>query len=90
MKDLISTDPIFYTNLIMLILWVILFAFMCYALYRTHKTEKRRKEYVHQMKICDRVYTPVSSGNIEGEILEIKDDNVIMVIKVHKSRIYPQ
>ena len=36
------------------------------------------------------VNTPVMSGGIKGEILEVNDDKVKIVIEVSKSRIYPE
>ena len=42
------------------------------------------------MKQGDLVYTPVMSGSINGEILEVTEDKVKMVIEVSKSRVYPK
>ena len=41
------------------------------------------------MKQGDKVYTPVMSGSLNGEIIEITEDKVKMVIEVSKSRVYP-
>jgi hypothetical protein len=41
------------------------------------------------MKQGDKVYFPVASGSVNGEILEVTKDKVKMVIEVYKSRVYP-
>ena len=87
--DLAIQDAILYTNLILLLLLAFLVSFIVYAAYRTLQTEKKRKEYTPTMKQGDTVYFPVASGGINGEILEITEDKVKMVIEVHKSRVYP-
>jgi len=87
--DIAASDAIFYTNLMLLGLCLFLVWFIAYALYRTFKTEKQRKEYTPTMKQGDKVYTPVMSGNVKGEILEVKEDTILMTIEVTKSRVYP-
>lgn len=87
--DIAASDAIFYTNLILLGLCLFLASFVVYVLYRTFKTEKQRKEYTPTMKQGDKVYTPVMSGSIRGEILEVKEDTILMTIEVAKSRVYP-
>lgn len=87
--DIAQNEAIFYTNLILLGLCLFLGGFIVYVLYRTFKTEKQRKEYTLTMKKGDKVYTPVMSGNVKGEIIEITDEKVIMAIEVPKSRVYP-
>jgi preprotein translocase subunit YajC len=90
MKYLIPADPIFIMDVVLFVLCSILLSFISYALYRTYKTEKGRKEYEPKMKTGDDVYAPVISGNINGKILEIRENTVIMSIEVQKSRIYQQ
>jgi preprotein translocase subunit YajC len=87
--DLAMQDAILYTNLILLLLLAFLASFVIFAVYRTLQTEKKRKQYTPTMKQGDKVYTPVMSGSINGEILEITEDKVKMVIEVSKSRVYP-
>ena len=88
--DLAMQDAIFYTNLILLLLLAFLGSFIVYAVYRTLQTEKKRKQYTPTMKQGDNVYFPVMSGSINGEILEITEDKVKIVIEVSKSRVYPK
>jgi preprotein translocase subunit YajC len=88
--DLAMQDAIFYTNLILLFLVLFLGSFIVYAVYRTLQTEKKRKQYTPTMKQGDNVYFPVMSGSINGEILEITEDKVKIVIEVSKSRVYPK
>ena len=87
--DLAMQDAIFYTNLILLLLVVFLGSFIIFLIYRTLQTEKKRKQYTPTMKQGDKVYTPVMSGNVKGEILDVTEDKVTMVIEVPKSRVYP-
>ena len=87
--DLAMQDAIFYTNLILLLLVVFLGSFIIFLIYRTLQTEKKRKQYTPTMKQGDKVYFPVSSGSVNGEILEVTEDKVKMIIEVSKSRVYP-
>lgn len=81
-------DTILLTNLILLSLVLFLGSFIAYALYRTYKAEQKRKAYTPIMKHGDKVCTPVMSGNVRGEILEVKDTKVRMIIEVPRSRVY--
>lgn len=87
--DLAMQDAIFYTNLILLLLLLFIGSFIVYAIYKTSQNEKKRKQYTPTMKQGDKVHTPVMSGSINGEILEITEDKVKMIIEVYKSRVYP-
>lgn len=87
--DLAMQDDILYTNLILLLLLTFLASFVIFAVYRTLQTEKKRKQYTPTMKQGDKVYTPVMSGSVNCEILEVTEDKVKMVIEVSKSRVYP-
>ena len=82
-------NPVVFVNLTILGLILILGLFLAYAVYKTFKTEKKRKQFTPAMKPGDKVYTPVMSGNVRGKILEITEDKVIMTIEVFKSRVYP-
>ena len=87
--DLAMQDAILYTNLILLLLLAFLASFVIFAVYRTLQNEKKRKQYTPTMKQGDKVHTPVMSGSVNGEILEVTEDKVKMVIEVSKSRVYP-
>ena len=86
--DLPLQDAIFYTNLLMIVLVILLGSFITYAVYKTIVNENKRKKYTP--KKGDNIYTPVMSGSIKGEVLEVNDDKVKVIIEVHKSRIYPE
>jgi preprotein translocase subunit YajC len=81
-------NPVVFVNLTILGL-LVLISFLCYAIYKTLQNEKKRKKYTPTMKQGDKVHTPVMSGNVRGEILEITEDKVKMIIEVYKSRVYP-
>jgi len=87
--DLAMQDAIFYTNLMLLLLLVFLGSFIFFAIYKTIQNEKKRKQFTPTMKQGDKVYFPVASGSVNGEILEVTEDKVKMIIEVHKSRVYP-
>ena len=87
--DLAMEDAILYTNLILLFLLAFLVSFFIFLIYRTLQTEKKRRQYTPTMKQGDKVYFPVASGSVSGEILEVTEDKVKMVIEVSKSRVYP-
>ena len=87
--DLATQDAIFYTGLMLLLLIAFLVSFFIFLIYKTLQNEKKRKQFTPTMKQGDKVYFPVASGSVNGEILEVTEDKVKMVIEVHKSRVYP-
>lgn len=87
--DLTTQDAIFYTGLMLLLLIAFLVSFFIFLIYKTLQNEKKRKQFTPTMKQGDKVYFPVASGSVNGEILEVTEDKVKMVIEVHKSRVYP-
>ncbi len=54
------------------------------------KNESNRKQFKQQMKIGDKVYTPTITNSIDGEILEVLEDSVVLKVTVFKSRVYPK
>jgi preprotein translocase subunit YajC len=87
--DLATQDAIFYTNLTLLLLLVFLVSLVGYIIYRAFKTERKKKLFTPEMKSGDKVYFPVASGNVRGEILDVNGDDVKIVVTVPKSRVYP-
>jgi len=87
--DLATQDAIFYTGLMLLLLIAFLVSFFIFLIYKTLQNEKKRKQFTPTMKQGDKVYFPVASGSVNGEILEVTEDKVKMIIEVHKSRVYP-
>ena len=94
--DLATQDAIFYTGLMLLLLIAFLVSFFIFLIYKTLQNEKKtlqnekkRKQFTPTMKQGDKVYFPVESGSVNGEILEVTEDKVKMIIEVHKSRVYP-
>ena len=73
--------------------WVLLLitmvAFIIKVVYNTIKSERKRKLFTTEMKTGDKVYFPVASGSVRGEILDVNGDNVKIVVTVPKSRVYP-
>lgn len=57
-------------------------------IYNTIVNEKRQSKYLSEMKVNDSVYFPCASGSVNGEILEINDDTVKIVVTVSKKRVY--
>ena len=56
---------------------------------KTIRSERKRKAYLTVMKVGDKVYVPAVDYVI-GEVLEINDDGIKVVIKADKTRVYPQ
>ena len=56
---------------------------------KTIRSERKRKAYLSVMKIGDKVYVP-AIDYVTGEILEINGDEIKVVIKSDKTRVYPQ
>jgi preprotein translocase subunit YajC len=73
--------------------WSLLLAIMVYFIIRvvcnTIKTERKRKVFKLEMKSGDKAYFPVASGGVYGEILEVNEDDVKIVVTIPKSRVYP-
>ncbi len=87
--DLATQDAIFYTGLMLLLLIAFLVSLFIFLIYKTLQNENKRKQYTPTMKQGDKVYFPVASGSVNGEILEVTEDKVKMIIEVSKLRVYP-
>ena len=72
--------------------WLLLLAFMLVGTIRIIvkiiKTERKRKAFTPTMKPGDKVVVPVMDRYI-GEVLEVGDDEVKIVVTAPKSRVYP-
>ena len=72
--------------------WLILLTFMLVmsitVIVRTIKTERKRKAFTPTMKPGDKVVVPVMDRYI-GEVLEVGDDEVKIIVTAPKSRVYP-
>ena len=64
-------------------------AFIIKVAYNIIKIERKKKLFTPAMKSGDKVYFPVASGSVRGEILYVNDDEVKIVVTVSKSRVYP-
>jgi preprotein translocase subunit YajC len=53
-------------------------------------SERSRKNFSSSMKTGDKVRVPISSDIVSGEILEVVDDTVKVVVSVSKSNVYPK
>jgi preprotein translocase subunit YajC len=70
------------------VLFIGIIAMLSKAIYNTVVNEKRQSKYLSEMKVNDSVYFPCASGSINGEILEINEDTVKIVVTVSKKRVY--
>lgn len=57
---------------------------------RIIKSERKRKQFSTTMKIGDSVYSPILNDKVEGEVLEVNTDTVVIKVTVPKSRVYPK
>jgi preprotein translocase subunit YajC len=75
------------------LLWLLLVVGMILVstliIVKTIRSERKRKAYLSVMKIGDKVYVP-AIDYVTGEILEINGDEIKVVIKSDKTRVYPQ
>ena len=71
------------------LLLVFMTVFIIKVIYNTIKAERKKKLFTPEMKSGDKVYFPVASGSINGEILDVNGDDVKIVVTVSKSRVYP-
>ena len=76
-------------NLLWLVLVVGLVTLATLVITKTIRSERKRKAFLTVMKIGDKVYVPAIDF-VTGEILEINGDEIKVVIKADKSRVYPQ
>lgn len=74
--------------------WLILLTFMTFILIRiivgVIKSERNRKAFTPTMRPGDKVCAPILNDRVDGEVLEVNDDEVVIKITVPKSRVYPQ
>ena len=75
-------------------IWLILLTFMTFMVIRiivgVIKSERNRKAFAPTMKPGDKVCAPILNDRVDGEVLEVNDDEVVIKITVPKSRVYPQ
>ena len=57
---------------------------------RIIKSERKRKQFSTTMKIGDSVYSPILNDKVEGEVLEVNTDTVVIKVTVFKNRVYPK
>ena len=73
--------------------WALLILLITYwtikIIVNTIKSERGRKKFSPNMKAGDEVYFHVDSNSVTGNILEVDDDIVKVVVSVSKSRVYP-
>ena len=73
--------------------WLLLLILMSFLTFRiivnTVRTERKRKSFLPNMKPGDRVIVPVMD-RYEGEVLEVNDDEVKIIVTAPKSRVYPK
>lgn len=73
--------------------WTLLILLITYwsikIIVNTIKSERGRKKFSPNMKAGDKVYFSVDSNSVTGNILEVDDDIVKVVVSVSKSRVYP-
>jgi hypothetical protein len=73
--------------------WTLLIMLMVYwtikIVVNTIKSEKSRKKFSPNVKVGDKVYVPIDSNTVTGDILEVDGDTVKVVVSVSKSRVYP-
>lgn len=71
------------------LLLTIMFIFTFKVIYNTIKSEKDRKKFILTVKKGDKVYTPTSGNSLNGEVFDVNENEVKIIITVPKSRVYP-
>ena len=74
--------------------WVLLSLFMAfmffYVLVKIILTERKRILFITTVKVGDKIQTPVVNNSVDGEVIEIHDNSIVMKVIVPKSRVYPK
>jgi len=78
-----------FTTIGWVLLLITMFIFIVKVIYNTIKSEKRRKKFIPTIKKGDKVYTPTSGNSLNGEVFEVNENEVKIIITVTKSRVYP-
>lgn len=72
--------------------WLILLYFIAFMIIRiikkVIKNERNRKTFSYKIKPGDKVYSPILNDKVEGEVIEVNNDSVIIKITLPKNRIY--
>ena len=74
---------------VLILLTIVCLIGLFWITFKMIRNEKRRMRYTLKMKIGDEVYQTITSGGINGEVLDINGDEVKIVITVNKSDLYP-
>lgn len=75
------------------LVWILLLfsiVYMVIFITRIIKNERSRKAFTPTMKLGDKVYAPILNDKVDGEVLEVNDDTVVIKVTVPKNRVYPQ
>lgn len=72
--------------------WIVLLIFMSFMAVRIIvnivRNERNRKEFYKVIKPGDSVTVPVINDEYSGEVLEVNDDEVKIVVTAPKNRVY--
>ena len=78
-----------FTIVSWILLMIAMFIFIVKVVYNTVKSERKRKQIIPTIKKGDKVYTPTSGNSLNGEVFEVNENEVKIIITVTKSRVYP-
>lgn len=74
--------------------WVLVSLFMAfmffYVLVKIIVTERKRILFITTVKVGDKIQTPVVNNSVDGEVIEIHDNSIVMKVIVPKNRVYPK
>ena len=61
-----------------------------YVLVKIIVTERKRILFITTVKVGDKIQTPVVNNSVDGEVIEIHDNSIVMKVIVPKNRVYPK
>ena len=68
---------------------VFIILFIIYIMLNTIRNENKRKDYSSVMKEGDEVYIHVRDY-VDGEVVEVNGDDVKILVRTNKSKVYPR
>jgi preprotein translocase subunit YajC len=77
-----------FTTVGWILLTITMFIFIVKVIYNTVKSERKRKQFIPTIKKGDKVYTPTSGNSLSGDVFQVNENEVKIIITVAKSRVY--
>lgn len=82
-------ETIIITNIVIGTFFILIMILSIWLSYSIYRTEMKRKSYVNNIKVGDKVWFPVSDNIVNSVVEEIDGDNIKVSIVINRKRLNP-